>query len=665
MNPDGNGAVRRIFQEVADMKKRSLGFKLTMGGVIVVLVPLLIVGAFAAFKSSSALTDAAKEQVARIAKDVADMVQLVLQEEVKLVSSLAANDAVVAAAAKVAAGGAEGASGEIEKMTSELEAVMKNIGRDYETLIAIDAKGVIFGDGVGGKYKGVSIAERDYFKTARGGKPNVGSVVKSKVTNNPIIPIASPIYSKSGEVIGAIATIMKIDFLSEKINAIKIGKTGYPWIIDKTGMTVVHPRKEFILELNLSTQEGMKEYVAKMIAGKEGVDDYVFKGVHKTSAFATIDINGWKVGATQDSDDFLASAHMIRNFIALMGLIFITLTVLAVVFFSRSISKPINTIVSELTDAARQIATASTEVSSASQSLAEGASEQAAAIEETSSSLEEMSSMTRRNADNAVQANSMMTEVKQVVTRANESMRSLTKSMDDITRSSEETSKIIKTIDEIAFQTNLLALNAAVEAARAGEAGAGFAVVAEEVRNLAIRAAEAAKNTSTLIEGSVKKIKEGTELVNKTNKDFAEVADSSTKVAELIGEISAASTEQAEGIGQVNKAVVEMDKVVQHNAANAEELASAAEESNAQAETMKGHIVGLRTIVSGGDGQSDHSSPTMISHARKDIPGAKEGKKAIPFLRKGGEAKGKSSGKDRQLKPEEIIPLDDKDFRDF
>jgi methyl-accepting chemotaxis protein len=207
-------------------------------------------------------------------------------------------------------------------------------------------------------------------------------------------------------------------------------------------------------------------------------------------------------------------------------------------------------------------------------SLAEASSEQAASGEETSSSLEEMSSMTKQNADNANTANNLMKEANQVIASANTSMGHLTTSMGEISKASEETQKIVKTIDEIAFQTNLLALHAAVEAARAGEAGAGFAVVADEVRNLAMRAADAAKNTASLIEGTVKKIKEGVNLVQTTNDGFSKVAESSNKVGDLLGEIAAASKEQAQGIEQINIAVSEMDKVTQQNAAGSEELSS-------------------------------------------------------------------------------------------
>ena len=292
----------------------------------------------------------------------------------------------------------------------------------------------------------------------------------------------------------------------------------------------------------------------------------------------------------------------IASFDIMMGIfvsIFMVIGVVIPYWTSTMLTRRIKSTVDQMQDAAHQVAEASSQVAQASQSLAEGASEQALSIEETSSSLEEMSSMTKQNAGNASQADGLMKQANQVVGRANISMEELTRSMKDISSASLQTAKIIKTIDEIAFQTNLLALNAAVEAARAGEAGAGFAVVADEVRNLALRAAEAAKNTSGLIEDTVKKVKEGSELVIKTNEAFAEVAGSASKVGELLGEISAASQEQAQGIDQINRAVTEMDKVTQQTAASAEESASASEEMNAQSEQMKFIASTMARIVDG------------------------------------------------------------------
>ena len=330
----------------------------------------------------------------------------------------------------------------------------------------------------------------------------------------------------------------------------------------------------------------------------------------------------------------------------------------------RSITKPIRLVVDGLAEGADQVASAAAQVSGSSQQLAEGASEQAAAIEETSSSLEEMSSMTRQNAEHADQANKLMAETSDVVVKANQSMDRLTVSMVEITKASEETSKIIKTIDEIAFQTNLLALNAAVEAARAGEAGAGFAVVADEVRNLAMRAAEAAKNTANLIEGTVKKIKDGSELVEETSADFSQVAASAGKMSELIGEISAASTEQAQGIDQVNKAVNEMDKVVQTNAANAEESASAAEEMNAQAENMKTFVGELVAIVDG-SGNANIRDPEKQGAAEREST-AQSSRFALFEPQKYGGSSAKLSKANRtsktiQTKAENLIPFTDEE----
>ena len=368
-------------------------------------------------------------------------------------------------------------------------------------------------------------------------------------------------------------------------------------------------------------------------------------------------------------DLHLKDAEKKSTRIALFSLIImVTGTFLAVImgiFLSRSITRPIHRVVTGLAEGAEQVASASGQVASSSQSLAEGTSEQAASIEETSSSLEEMSSMTKQNADNSARADLLMKETQEVVSTANDSMSRLTKSMDEISKASEETSKIIKTIDEIAFQTNLLALNAAVEAARAGEAGAGFAVVADEVRNLAMRASEAAKNTATLIEGTVKKVKDGTHLVAGTNEAFSGVTRNTVDVGNLVAEITAASIEQSQGIDQINKAIAEMDKVVQQNAAHAEESASASEEMNAQAEQIKAHVDELMKVI----GENSNRRTLTQWKTEKPVFSTRPERKEISGMIPGPAFKISSSKmpvkRTRQMTPEQVIPMDEDDLKDF
>ena len=335
------------------------------------------------------------------------------------------------------------------------------------------------------------------------------------------------------------------------------------------------------------------------------------------------------------------------------------------VIVGKRLIAQIQQIANEINESTIEINVAATRVSGATVSLADTASSQASAIEETSSSLEEMSAMTKGNADNASQADGLMKQTNEVINKANASMDELTRSMGEISGASLETSNIIKTIDEIAFQTNLLALNAAVEAARAGEAGAGFAVVADEVRNLAMRSAEAAKNTSGLIEGTVKRIKDGSLLVVRTSEAFAEVAVSISRVGELVSEISAASREQSQGIHQIGKAVADLDRVTQENAATAEASAGSAEELSAQSTQMKGIVKRLVVIIQGRADETKEISSlsrTRVQPRAVAATAARASVKVLPAF-----AKKKTPGPilPRKKRSEEIIPFDQDEFRDF
>ncbi len=266
-------------------------------------------------------------------------------------------------------------------------------------------------------------------------------------------------------------------------------------------------------------------------------------------------------------------------------------------FITRGITRVLREITDTLSAGAEQSSSAARQVSTSAQSLAEGASEQAASLEETSASLEELTSMTKRNAENATQAKDLSAQTRAAADAGTTDMEQMKAAMEAIKVSSGEIAKIVKTIDEIAFQTNILALNAAVEAARAGEAGMGFAVVAEEVRSLAQRSAQAAKETAAKIEDSVSKSEHGVNLSGKVAQSLQQIVERARKVDALVIEIATASNEQSQGIGQVNTAVSQMDQVTQSNASNAEESAAAAEELNAQSAEINRIVGDLGALV--------------------------------------------------------------------
>ncbi len=256
--------------------------------------------------------------------------------------------------------------------------------------------------------------------------------------------------------------------------------------------------------------------------------------------------------------------------------------------------KPVSEIITTLNVVGNEVGAASERLMAVGRQLAGGASRQTAAVEETSSSLDEITEAIRENMENITHANRLMIQTSQVVINAENSMTHLTDSINEITQTSEETRKVIKSIEDIAFQINLLAMNASVEAARAGDAGLGFAVVAQEVRNLALRSKQAAENTTALIESSVQKTGKGTEMVYKTGEAFASVSAGAKKVGELLSKVAGFSQDQEQGISYISKAMKDINRVTQENTSGAEE---AAKEIGLQAERMKTIVTELVTLI--------------------------------------------------------------------
>lgn len=467
--------------------------------------------------------------------------------------------------------------------------------------------------------------------TAADGTPNkiLAAVLKGDafrgrafVVDRWYVAAYEPIVDASKQVVGMLYVGVpqeEMTTLRNAITSITLGKTGYVYVLDSSGHYVVsrggkRDGEDISQSRDANGNLFIQEIVRKAKALKPGeLADYDYywpdadnnniprRKIVKLAYFAPWD---WVIGGGSYEDEFYRSRDRVAAISkngqrGLLLVCSISLVCAIVLWFlvASKIAKRLRRISATLSQGSKEIAKASTEVAGASQSLAQGASEQAAAIGQTTAAMQSMSLSTEGNAKTAGEASALSEQATAAVRESDQSMHRMSSAIGEIQQSATETAKIIRVIDEIAFQTNLLALNAAVEAARAGEAGKGFAVVAEEVRNLAIRSADAAKNTTAMIEASVGRAQAGVTITDQVAKSLAQISSSTTQVAALVTQIASASQQQAEGISQVNSSVSQMDKVTQSSAACAEESAAASEQLAAQAHELDTVVTELQDIV--------------------------------------------------------------------
>jgi len=465
-------------------------------------------------------------------------------------------------------------------------------------------------------------------KALSSGEVCLSEMFLSKDINEPVLVMAKTVENQleRGKPVGVIEAEIWGRQVTASLENLKLGKEGYAFILDREGYAIAYPDKSKLFKLNLRDTDFGKEILSK----KNGTMEYVWEGKKRFSSFQEYPQMQWVIVSSALKEDILSSVNEMRNQFIIMSIVITGIALGTALLMSLRIARPIRGVVKGLTEGADQVSSASEQISRASQQVAQGANEQASGIEETSSSLEEIASMTKQSSNNAQEARIIGNEVGQIIKNVQSHMDQMGRAIAETTALSEETSKIIKTIDEIAFQTNLLALNAAVEAARAGEAGAGFSVVASEVRNLAMKALEAAKNTSHLIENTIKAVKKGNDLAQSTRVAFEEITTVAERHVKLTDEIAAASQEQAQGIEQVSATVAQMNRVTQSNAANAEESASASEELSAQVEQVNGMIQDLLAVVGGSNGA--HNGASRVSEKAKQMMGRLQQTTANPLL---------------------------------
>jgi methyl-accepting chemotaxis protein len=597
------------------MKLKIRGQLLVIGAIIVIL-PLFVVGISTVVQTMNGITALASEQLTTMTVSMVDYAESRLQSD-KRTSLAIANESDVVAAVDAANRNIPAAKALLQSLDSRLVALNDNklYADSYSGIIIMSQEGKVVASSKP-SFIGVDISDREYFKKSIAGEVFVSQLIINKVSGEMTVSISSPVTDRSGKTVGVCAVFMKTDLITNEMAKFALGKTGYFYIVDRTGLAVMHPNKDYVLKMNLTKIAGMETVAKRSLAGETGYQAYSFQGSRKIGSFSTVPANGWVIIGQIPESELLSTAFAIRNSVMLIGLVCFLAAMAIMFFLSRTISVPIgkavivasaiakgnldqivhdnflsrgdeigelaiafrdmldklNEIIEGIQSAANSVASGSEQISSAAQQTSQGSTEQASSAEEVSAAVEEMNATIRQNADNSMTTEKIAAQAARDSDAGGKAVSHTVEAMKNIAAKT-------GIIEEIARQTNLLALNAAIEAARAGEAGRGFAVVASEVRKLAERSQVAASEIGELSGQSVAIAEMAGVLLQKIVPDI-------TKTAELVQEITASSREQNTGTEQIAKAVGQLDTVIQQNASAAEEMASMAEELASQATSL-------------------------------------------------------------------------------
>ncbi|MBU4132489.1 MAG: Cache 3/Cache 2 fusion domain-containing protein [Proteobacteria bacterium] len=620
------------------LKDLKLSVKLIGGGLMAVVIPMVIVGIISIKTASKALVEAGKGEVTQVAADLAGTAELFLEEELKFANQMALSPLIEEAVNQMAENGMDAAMPAIEKLDQYFGKVHGKIGADYELFIVSNNEGLTISDSVNGalRKKKISIADRDYFIAGKAGKSIISVPIISKASGNPVVVVSVPIKTRSGQFGGVFGAVLKLDSLSQKLTSVKIGETGYPFMINREGIVIAHPKKDFIFKLDLKTLAGMEEITRRMMAQESGVERYTFKETQKISGFAPVPATGWSIAVTQNRDEFMTPVNKMIKYNSFVGVIVLVIVGVLIFMVSLQIIKPINdavaglkdisegqgdltkrltvtsqdevgvlskafnlfidklqTMIKDITQGVGTLSSSSTELTSIAEGMSssarhtsEKANTVAAAAEEMTANMNSVSAAMEQSSTNV---NTVASAAEEMSSTINEIARNAEKardiSMNAVAKVNESTTKmnelgaaaqaigqVVETITDISEQVNLLSLNATIEAARAGDAGKGFAVVANEIKDLAKQTSEASMDIKAKI-GNIQDSSTSTLAgMGEVSKVISEVSDIVATIATAVEEQSSATREIAENISQASTGIEEVNQNVSQSSMVAVEI---------------------------------------------------------------------------------------------
>ncbi len=635
------------------MKNITLKSKLIVGSILLAVIPLSVVGLFSIFQSSNALVGAAKGQARQIAENLSVMTEIAIEQEIKLAREMSLEPLVVNAALKTLEAGKENAKADLESLDRFFVKVYDQIGSDYDLLFLADAEGLTIADSTGGslREKKISVADRDYFISARNGKITIGAPVKSRASGKPVFVVAIPLKTDAGRFAGIYGAVVKLDKLSEKISRVRVGKTGYPFMIEKTGIVMAHPKPEYILELNLGKQEGMESFIGRMVDQKTDVDNYRFKGVDKIAGFAPVQSTGWSIAVTQDEAEFMAPVYSIRTMVLIAGAVFLGIAVLGVLWFVRGIMMQLGHDPSEIAKVAdsiargdltvefqadgKQITGVYANMKTMTENLTAMFRDIQGGVHTLTSSSTELSTISEQMASNAGQTS----EKSNNVAAAAEEM---TTSMNSVAAATEQTTANIQMIvaaaEEMSVTINEIAKNTAKGSHTTAEAVRKAEEVSEKVNALGKAAMEISKVTDTIAD-----ISSQTNLLalnatieaaraGSAGKGFAVVAGeikalaqqtagATHEIGEKIQDVQATTQESVKAIRSIVEIISDINTVVTSVAAAIEEQSATTQEiSNNVSQAAEGvqevnRNVNQTSVVAGDVAKDIH----QVSQAADEI----------------------------------------------